>query len=354
MKILDQHISKTIVNGTLMALLLLVSLLSFVDFVDEVSNVGKAGYGLLDAAYFVLLSMPRHIYDIFPTAVLLGSLLSLGTLASNSELIVMRAAGISIARIVRSVLQSGLILVLLIALVGEVLVPMSERKAQSAKATALKQNISMGAQHGFWARDGRRYIYVGRVYPDKQMGNLEIYELDKNQQLVRETYAKSASYQNNSWQLKQVKQSSLLTDHVKTAEYKNLQWDNLLNPDIFNVVSVQPQNMSAMDLYRYSRYLQNNELDASHFKLAFWIKIMTPVSSLVMLLIALPFVFGSQRSGGAGQRMMVGLLLGIGFFMLNSTLNHVGQIYGFPPFISAVSPMILASFAGIYALRRVH
>ncbi len=354
MKILDQHISKTVVNGTLMAVVVLVSLFSFVDFVDEAGDVGKAGYGLLDAIYFVLLSMPRHIYDIFPTAVLLGSLMALGTLASNSELIVMRAAGISIGRIVRSVLQAGLILVLLIAFVGEVLVPISERKAQTVKATALKQKISLGAQHGFWARDGQRYIYVGRVYPDMQMGNLDIYELDEAQQLKRSTHAQSASYQNNIWYLKQVRQSVLSETGVSSGVYKSLEWNNLLNPDIFNVVSVSPQNMSAMDLYRYSRYLQDNELDASHFKLAFWVKVVTPISSLVMLLIALPFVFGSQRSGGAGQRVLIGLLLGIGFFMLNRILNHLGQLYGLPPFISAVTPMLLAAVAGIYAIRRIH
>ena len=354
MKILDQHISKTVVNGTLMAVLVLASLFAFVDFVNEAGNVGKGSYSFLDAMYFVVLSLPRHIYDIFPTAVLLGSLMALGALASNSELIVMRAAGISIGRIVRSVLQAGLILVLFIAFVGEVLVPISERRAQTVKATALKQKISLGARHGFWARDGQRYIYVGRVYPDMQMGELDIYEMDKNQKLKRSTHAQSASFRNNIWYLKQVKQSLISSMGVSSARYQTLEWRDLLNPDIFKVVSVSPQNMSAMDLYRYSRYLQDNELDASHFKLAFWIKIITPVSSLVMLLIALPFVFGSQRSGGAGQRVLVGLLLGIGFFMLNRILNHLGQLYGLPPFISAVTPMLLAAAAGAYAIRRIH
>ena len=354
MSVLDKYIARTIVSGTLMAVLLLVSLLSFLDFIDEVGNIGKGDYDIYDAIYYVVLSMPRQAYEVFPTAVLLGSLLSLGTLASNSELTVMRAAGISIARIVRSVLQAGLVLVLLVAFVGEVLVPIAERTAQSIKASAFKQKISLDTQHGFWARDGQKYIYVGRVYPDKQMGDVEIYELNEQQQLIQQTYARSASFQQNSWRLKQVRQSMFADNNVQTMAHQELQWDRLLNPDVFNIVSVKPQNMSVLDLYRYSQYLQRNELDASHFKLAFWIKVMTPLSSLVMVLIALPFVFGSQRSGSAGQRILIGLLLGIGFFMLNRTLNHLGQLYGFPPFVSVALPMMLAALAGIYAIRRVH
>ena len=126
-----------------------------------------------------------------------------------------------------------------------------------------------------------------------------------------------------------------------------------MNPDLFNVVTVKPGNMSALDLYRYSEYLQNNELDASHYLVAFWIKVITPVSSLVMLLIAMPFVFGSQRSGGAGQRVLVGLLLGIGFFMANRIMNHLGQVYGMPPFMSAALPVILVAIAGTLAIKRV-
>jgi len=357
MKILDQYIARTVVSGTLMALLVLASLLAFVDFVSEVGKVGNpayVGYNIVDVGIYVLLTLPRRIYEIFPTAVLLGSLLSLGALASNSELTVMRASGMSIMRIAGSVLQAGLILVVLVAFVGEILVPISERAAQTLKAHSLQQKISLGGTQGFWVRDNMRYLHVGQVYPDLQLGQLEIYELNEAKHITGITHAESALYKNETWQLRDIKRTTISASGVSSESIAMEEWPKLLNPDLFNVVTVQPANMSALDLYRYSQYLQNNELDASHYQLAFWIKIITPISSLVMLLIAMPFVFGSQRSGGAGQRVMVGLLLGIGFFMANRIMNHLGQVYGITPLISAALPVLLVAIAGVLAIKRVH
>ena len=354
MNTIDRYIARTIISGTLMALLVLSGLFAFIDFVAELGRVGHGQYGLLDAIYYVILSLPKHIYEIFPTSVLLGSLLSLGALASNSELIVMRASGLSIMRIMRSVLQAGFILVVFIALVGEVLVPISERQAQTIKAVGLQQNISLGGPHGFWLRDNMRYMHVGQVYPDLHLENLEIYELDENKKLKRATHANSAQFINNTWELRGVKRSSITQTGIVSDSLTIYEWPELLNPDLFNVLSIQPANMSAMDLYRYSNYLQDNNLDASKHRLAFWIKVITPLTSLAMLLIALPFVFSSQRSGGSGNRILVGLLLGIGFFMLNRTMNHLGQVYGIDPFLSAALPVGLVAIAGMLAIRRVH
>jgi len=354
MSIIDRYIAKTIILGTLMALLVLSGLLAFVDFVSELSKVGRGQYGLIDAIFYVFLSLPKRIYEIFPTSVLLGSLLSLGALASNSELTVMRASGLSVMRIVRSVLQAGFILVVFVALVGEVLVPSSERQAQTIKAVGLQQNISLGGTHGFWLRDGMRYMHVGKVYPDLHLENLQIYELDENKKLKRVTNANSAQFVNNTWKLRGVKHSTITKTGIDNDSLDVDEWPELLNPDFFNVVSVKPGNMSAIDLYHYSNYLQQNELDASQYRLAFWIKVITPLTSLVMLLIAIPFVFSSQRSGASGQHVLIGLLLGIGFFMLNRTMNHLGQVYGIHPLLSAALPVVLVAIAGVFAIRRVH
>jgi lipopolysaccharide export system permease protein len=253
------------------------------------------------------------------------------------------------------VLQAGIILVVFVALVGELVVPTSERQAQTIRAIAIQQQaISLGVQHGFWARDGLRYIHVGRVYPGLQLGDLSVYELDESKQLKRVISARSARYVNAQWLLRQVKRSSLGDNRVDSETSEQETWPSLLKPELLNVVSVKPANMSALELYRYSDYLQANELDSSHYRLAFWIKVLTPVSSLVMLLIALPFIFGSQRSGGSGNRIMLGLLLGIGFFLLNRTMNHLGQVYGLDPLFSAAFPVVLVALLGVLALRRVH
>ncbi len=353
MRIIDNYIAKTVISGTLMVLLVLGSLFAFVDFISELDDVGKGQYSIFQAGMYVLFSLPKRLYEIFPTAVLIGSLLSLGTLAGNSEFTVMRSAGVSIMRIVFSVLRAGFILLVFVALIGEFLVPDSERYAQTLRATHLQQTVSLAGKGGFWARDGQRFLHVGHVFPEMNLGKVNVYELDKANQLIRVTRAKSAQYIDGQWRLDDIQQTEFKGDSAKSRYIKSEIWPTLLNPDLFNVVSVEPDNMSAVDLFKYSQYLKRNDLDSSHYELAFWIKIFTPVSSLVMLLIALPFIFGSQRSSGAGSRMLAGLLLGIGFYLLNRTVNHLGQVYHITPFISASAPMLLVAIVSFYSLRRV-
>ncbi len=353
MRLLDNYIAKTVISGTFMVLLVLGALLVFVDFVSEMDDVGKGQYNMLQAGLYVLLSLPKRLYELFPTAVLIGSLLSLGTLAGNSELTVMRASGVSIMRIVFSVLRAGFILLVCVALIGELVVPNSERQAQTLRAKNLQQTISLAGEGGFWARDGQRFLYVSHVLPEMNLGEVKIYELHRNNQLKRVTYAKSAQYVRGQWRLDGIQQTEFNDNDVVSRKIDSQIWNRLLNPDLFNVVSVEPDNMSATDLFKYSRYLKRNALDSSQYELAFWIKVFTPISSLVMLLIAMPFIFGSQRSSGAGNRMLVGLLLGIGFYLLNRTVNHLGQVYHVYPFISASAPVIFVAMLSFYALRKV-
>ncbi len=336
-----------------MVLMVLGALLAFVDFISELDDVGRGQYGIAQAGLFVLLSLPKRLYELFPTAVLIGSLLSLGALASSSELTVMRAAGVSIGRITFSVLKAGFILLICAAIVGEWGIPWSERNAQAQRAKGLEQTIRLGGSGGFWARDNGRFLYVSNVYPGQRLGKISVYELSEDNQLLRLTHAESATYIEGKWQLNQVKQTDFTHEQVQSSEKASVIWPKLLNPNLFNVVSIKPENMSATRLYRYINYLKNNQLDSSSYELAFWIKVLTPVSSLVMLLIALPFVFGSQRTGGAGNRMLAGLLLGIGFYLLNRTVNHLGQVYHIYPLVSASAPLLVIAVVSVYALRRV-
>lgn len=354
MNILDRYITRVVIQGTLLVLLVLVMLFAFMKLVSEINLIGQGDYDLVDAMVYVGLGIPRSIYDLFPTSVLVGSLLSLGTLASNSELIVMRAAGISVTRIIRSVLQTGLILALMAAVVGEVLVPPSVDKALSIKTLALHRNISVGGANGLWIRDGDVYLNVLQIYPDKRLSGIEIYEFNEQRQLQRITKASSGKYQDNEWFLKNVTRTIFTEGDVTTEKVNSEVWKKLFKPELFTVVAVQPQDMSALDLYHYSQYLENNKLDASAYRLAFWLKLIIPLSSIAMLLIALPFVFGSLRSGSSGQRIIIGIVIGVGFFIANRIMNHFGQVYGLHPLLSASMPLIIVMLVGLIALKKVH
>ena len=351
--LLDRYIARALFGGVAVVLLVMVALMGFVDFVNELDDVGKGNYDLLQAVVHVALNLPRRLYEIFSTAVLIGGLLGLGVLASNSELVVMRAAGVSIRRIAKSTLQAGLVLSLLVALVGEFLVPPSVEKAESIRNEALHRKISFGSDQGIWAREQQFYINVRKIYPDLQLEEIHVYELGQDQQLKQAISARSAVYKSGQWELRDIQRSIITSESVRVEHVAAEIWPRLLSPDLFEVVSAKPQNMSAGDLYKYSQYLKANNLDSSHYQLAFWRKITTPISTLVMLLLALPFVFGSVRSGGSGQRIFYGILIGIGFYMLNNIVSHTGQVYGLHPLVSAFAPLIMVAAVGLFVLKRI-
>ncbi len=352
--IIDRYIARSIVTGAAGALFVFAALFMFIDIVRQLGDIGTKDFGLIEAIFFVLLGLPKKLYELAPSIILLGGLISMGAMASNSELVVMRSSGITVARIVRSVLQTGLVLAVLVALLGEFVVPYTTNLSKSVRATALDRQVLVGGKHGLWVRDGNRYFNVKTVMPDMQLHDLLIYELDENRKLSRSSHAQHASFVDGRWLLRQVRHSEISETGIKIYENAREEWPSLIKTDLLEVLRLEPDDMSVSSLMRYSAYLEENELDAAIYKLAFWMKLFTPLSCLVMLLIAIPLVLSSTpRSGGTGQRVIIGLLLGIVFFIFNQAINHLGVVYGLMPVFSASIPLIFVTFITLFLIRRI-
>ena len=205
--ILDRYIARSVIKGTLTAILVFAALFAFIALVKQFKSIGTNDYGLLQAFSYILLILPQRLYELAPSMILLGGLISLGTMATNSELVVMRASGISVPRIVRSVLQAGFILAVFVAVAGEYLVPYTTSMAKTLRATAMDNRVLAGGQHGLWARDGNRYFNVRDVLPELQLRGIKIYELDENRSLKKVTHAERAHFENEHWVLNEVKHS---------------------------------------------------------------------------------------------------------------------------------------------------
>lgn len=352
--ILDRYIARSVISGTFSALLVLAALFTFIGFVRQIEYIGTKDFGVLQATFYVLLSLPQRLYELAPSMILVGGLISLGSMASGSELIVMRASGITVGRIARSVLQVGLVMALFVAFAGEILVPYSTSMAKTLRATAMDDRVLVGGKHGLWARDGNRYISIGRVMPGMQLRDIDVYELDENRALKISTHARYAEYKGDHWLLSKVDRSVITEKGVETFSLKQEVWHTLVKTELFEVLRLQPDDMSASDLLQYSNYLEQNELDAVPYQLTFWIKVFTPLTCLVMLLVAMPLVINSNsRSGGTGQKVIIGVLLGTLFFVFNRAVNHLGVVYGYVPVLSAAMPLILITIIAVVLLRRV-
>lgn len=353
--VIDRYIAKAVVSGCLLSSGIMLSIFAFVDFVAQLNSVGTGDYGALQAVFFVLLRLPQRLYDLSPSILLLGGILSLGAMAASSELIVMRASGISTMRITRSVLQTGFIIAIMVALLGEYVVPSATRVATAYRAQAIEKKLIVGSTNDIWARDGNRYVNVKKILPDHQLHNIYVYELGDNRQLSAMIYAKHAQYINDEWLLEDIKRSEISSSGVITTFEKQLKLKRLILLELFTVLELHSKDMSALELLTYSRYLQDNKLDDGEYMLAFWIKIFTPFTCLAMLLIAMPIVFAtSPRSGGVGQRLMLALLIGIVYFVVNRSINHLGSALNVAPILSASIPLLLVTIVSLYFMRRVN
>lgn len=355
MKRIDRYIFKTVAGTALVALLVLLTLEMFFALLTELEDLGKASYGLAQIGQYLLLIMPTRIYESFPMTLLLGGLLGMGALASSSELVSMRAAGLSLLRLVGSALQAGLILGLLALLLGEFVAPKTEFIAQKLRSEAKSEAISVRAGRGFWARHDDFFINVRAVLPGVRLADIYIYEIDQQSNLRSAMRAEAAHYLDNDghWELEGVKRSTMKSDRVLTEDLDSLTVDWSISPKLLEVLAANPEDLSMRDLLPYIDYLEGNGLDARVYKLAFWIKLLTPLTNLAMLFIAMPFVFGSQRTAGVGQRMVIGILIGLAFFLFNRLLGNLVLLYNFPSWFAAGLPSLLFFAAGTYALQRM-
>lgn len=355
MRLLDRYIFRTVVGAALVALLVLVALETFFTLLVELEDLGTGNYDLLAILQYLLLTLPRRAYDSFPMALLLGGLLGMGALSAGSELVVMRGAGVSVMRLVYSALRAGLVLSLLALALGEFAAPLAERKAEMGRSLAKDAAVEIRDGRGFWARDGAYFVNVQAVRPHKKLGDITLYEVDANSALKAVIRADSASYDAASkrWLLSGARRSDLGPEAVVAEPVAAIAWNSVIDPAKLDVLAAKPETLAMRDLATFSGYLRDNGLDAGRYELAFWTKVLAPLANLTMLFIAMPFIFAHQRNAAAGQRLLIGIFIGIGFFLANRVLANVVVVYGAPPVFAAALPIAVFLGGGALAMRRM-
>lgn len=350
--ILDRYLARHIIGGSLLVAFLLVALSAFLLLIGQINDF-TGQYDLWKAVQYVLLSMPQQVYELFPMSVLLGSLLGLGGLASGNELMVMRASGISAARLGRACVLGGMILGLGCFVLGEFVAPQAEQQAKALKNSARMNRISYLANGGIWARDGNTVFNVEQMISADHLVGLSIFQLNESGGIDSMIEAREAVGSAQGWKLRDVRQTRFTEQGVVSLEAKTMPWSSLLDTSLLRLFIVDPEVLSLRGLADYMAFLERNDLDVQRYRQAFWTKIVIPFSVVVMVLLALPFVFGPLRNVGAGQRVIFGVLVGVTFYLFNLTLSHSGLVFGLSPLVSAWAPTLIAAAAAFAFLRRV-
>ena len=349
----DWYLARTVFVGTLLAFAILFSVDSTIDLINDLESIGKRGFTVQHVMLKLLLGMPQRLYDLMPTALLLGALMGLGNLAARNELEALRSVGVSKLRILWSVLAVGAVLVVISMGVGESVAPTTEGYLRSLSKTSDMHKISIRSRHGLWARDGNLFINVKQIFTDYRMAGVWVYEMDKHSRLKRVSFAKTAVFENGIWKLSQVRHSLITEQGVQTAHADEEHWQHLVTPELFNVVSVKPEHMAARKLRTYIDYLNANGLNSQRYQLAYFNRFAVPLSGLAMLLLAVPFVFRPVRIGGLGQRMALGIGIAVAFHLLSQMLGNASVVYGMPPLVGAFSPVLLVIVIAFIAYRKM-
>jgi lipopolysaccharide export system permease protein len=326
----------------------------FMVFIEELADIGIGSYDLASVFRFVALSAPGIAYETFPMVALIGAILGLSSLALGSELVVVRASGVSLARITGSVLRIGAFFMVVVILVGEFVKPWSESAAQQGRAEALERSIDQNNSFGLWIRDGRKYVNVGEVLPDLTLLRIRIFEFDDTGHLVSMAYAREGSYQENVWQLLDLRKTIITVGGENKVEaFDQAQWSTAMTPQIMSAFLITPEQLSIQQLRQYMMYLQENSQDTRPYQLAYWQKVTLPLSTAIMVVLAIPFVFGSLRSGSMGRNLFAGIMVGLVFYFINKAFGYIVLGYGVSPMIGAALPTFILFLAALFMYRRV-
>ncbi|MEW6998536.1 LPS export ABC transporter permease LptG [Colwelliaceae bacterium BS250] len=352
MRILDIYIGKIIATTTFLTLAVLVSVSTIIKFVEQMRYIGRGDYELIHAALYALYSTPRDIEIFFPMAALVGGLIGLGMMASNSELVVMQAAGLSKVQIIKSVMKTAAILIVISMAVGEWLAPQGEATAREVKAKAISGGSLIASSSGIWAKDGDLIVNIAEVQDTGTLKNISIYKFNDSLKLETWLTAEKASFVNDQWLLHNVETATLSAEKIDTVITPTKEWKSSLTPDKLGVVTVKPEALSIRGLVDYLDYLEANQQDTSRYMLAFWRKLMQPMTVAVMLLVALSYIFGPLRSVSMGARIMMGIGTGILYDFANRMFGSMSLTFGFPPIIGATLPSLIFIGVAVYLLRK--
>jgi len=353
MKRVDRLVAMAVLGAVAVAWATIVGLDAFRTFIFELDDIGQGQYTFARAAAYVLLTVPRRCYEMFGYAALIGGLLGLGGLAGTGEITALRAAGLSKLRICASVVLGLGVLTLGVVLLGETLGPYGERKAQALQLAAKSKDVALARGGVLWARDGGSVIGArhGRArggHGEVDLDGVRVFEFDPDGRLVALTLADKAVHVGGEWTLHDLRRTDFGEGSATSSKDASKQWQSTLDPGVLATSIIKPQYMTLRDLGQNIAVLDRSEQDASAFREAWWARVFYPFDLLVLVFCAMPFAFGTLRSGGLGKRLFIGIVFALGFWLLQTQFVKLAGVYKFDYRIAYLVPpalMLAVSFA---------
>jgi len=339
MGILERYLGLHFIRGYLLVLLVLLALFGFLDLVDELSEVGKGNYRLGDALLYVLSTYPTKVLEFSAICSLMGGSVALASLIRGSEVLAMRAAGMSLGKLALALAKVVAMLALLLLVVAEYIAPLSQQWGFLHRHQALAGSDALRTEHGFWSRDQRKFLNVRAIVHGRIPKNVDVYHFDEEGRLLQFIHARRAEVRGKGlWLLKGVTIKSWEHGLLQTKHQKRLHWQSFLTPQQLKTLELPPETLSITDLWHYVRYLKATGQKAEQYELLFWQRTLLPRSMAVMLLFLIPLAATSPRAGGFGWQVAVAIIVGVFYFLATQVVANLGLLWDVTPLLTALTP----------------
>lgn len=353
MSILDRYIVRNVLGATVLVMVVLLMLGGLIVFISQQHDIGVGHYTVADALWYTLLNLPQQVYQLLPITALIGSLIGFGQLARGSELTVIRATGVSVARIAGTALIAAFLLIAFEGAIGEFVAPQLQEAANQQKAFSQFNSVGFGGGTGAWVRDGDLILNVARQSGSRHFVGMQVFELSPQHALLSVGHAASATAAGHrTWLLGAYTESSFTGDTVTTSGPGEKILQSNVTAGFLGLAVQDPEQLTLRALWELIGYFQANSLDARQYLFAFWSKIALTVAIAFSVLLAVPFALGSMRSAGAGTRTMLGLVIGLAFFLLQRLIASGTILFQLDPVILAWLPTALLATVTLLLLAR--
>lgn len=351
--LLHRYLMASIIKATLAVLMIALAVDLFIELANEMGSIGKGGYTLLQALLYVPMTVPEDLYRLFPMIGLLGVLIGLGALASSNELLVMRASGMSLFNIMQAVFLSALMIGVVALCIGEIVAPKLSLQAKNLKQFAITGNQAIETQQGVWMHVGNDFLNIAHIVERTRWIGVTRYHFNPQNQLLAEAWAENVEYRNHQWIAYSVSETRLFKDYIESEQLNSQIWPISLTPNALAYGFDDAEQMSLSKLHTFIHYRAQAKLPLNQYALDFWQRIFQPLAMLVMMMLAIPFVFVSVRSGTIGVRVLIGVILGMGFYLLSQLLGQSSIVYRVPAWVGAFLPILVFFIFGVWLLRRI-
>lgn len=357
-KVVDRYVGRAAILGILLVWSGLTLLYPMFSLLGELRSM-QNDYGAGDAIWFVLLTLPRTAYRVFPISALLGALVGVGALAASNELVAFRTAGVSRLRLALAALAGTLLLTVPVMVMGEWLAPKLEQQARAFRLSELVGQAIIGGPRGVWMRDGPDIVNIQRplLYADRGQQTVEfksvvIYRFSGDVELQSVTRAESAEHDGSSWTLDKVSRVDFDESGASLKRFDQQVWATGVKPELLDSAVTRPSLLSMLTLREYIKFLGENGLDDRVYQDAFWERAFFPLTVIALVLAGMPFLFGQARSQNVGVRLFFGMILGGIFMIISRAVESFGSVYGFPSALTFALPTLLLGLGAVVVLRR--